>query len=235
MAAIDVTDADFQTQVIERSMTTPVVVDLWAEWCQPCKTLGPILEKVIDETGGKVVMAKVDVDANPAISQAFQVQSIPMVVAIDGGRPVNAFQGAQPEHAVREFIQKLVPSAEDERVAQLIAHGDEASLRLALQLNPRSEEATVALANLLVGRGDNDEALQILERIPETDATRKIAARARVGDAPQDDHDRALADLLDRVKDDDDARQQYVDILELMGPDDPRTAVYRKQLTSRLF
>ena len=91
---VDVTDATFQTEVIDRSMSTAVVVDLWAEWCGPCRTLGPILEKVIDATNGAVVLAKVDVDKNPAIAQAFQAQSIPMVVAIKDGRPVNGFVGA---------------------------------------------------------------------------------------------------------------------------------------------
>ncbi|NDF41655.1 MAG: hypothetical protein EB132_05865 [Actinobacteria bacterium] len=94
---IDVTDATFQTEVIDASQTTPVVVDLWAPWCGPCKTLGPILEKVVGETGGKVILAKVNVDENPAIAQAFRAQSIPMVVAIDKGRPVDGFTGSYPD------------------------------------------------------------------------------------------------------------------------------------------
>ena len=95
--SIDVTDATFPTEVVERSKQVPVVVDLWAEWCGPCKTLGPILEKVIDETGGKVVLAKVDVDANPQIAAAFQVQGIPAVYALKDGKVVDGFVGAQPE------------------------------------------------------------------------------------------------------------------------------------------
>ena len=106
---IDVTDATFQTEVIDASQSTPVVVDLWAPWCGPCKTLGPILEKVVGETGGKVVLAKVNVDENPAIAQAFRAQSIPMVVAIDKGRPVDGFTGSYPEHFVKEFVDKLLP------------------------------------------------------------------------------------------------------------------------------
>src|SRR3954466_11294787 len=108
--SIDVTDATFPTEVVERSRTVPVVVDLWAEWCGPCKTLGPILEKVIDETKGQVVLAKVNVDENPAISRAFQVQSIPAVFALKGGRIVDGFVGAQPEAAVREFVDRLLPT-----------------------------------------------------------------------------------------------------------------------------
>ncbi len=233
--SIDVTDATFQTEVIDRSTTTPVVVDLWAEWCGPCKTLGPVLDKVVAETNGSVVLVKVDIDANPGIAQAFRVQSIPMVVGFRDGQPVDAFMGAQGEHEVRDFVQRLLPTQEESAVAMLVAAGDEASLRLALQTDPAHEEAIVALAELLVERGDTDEALQLVGRIPETDRTRVIAARARVGIEPDDDHDATLTGLLDLVKDDDDARQQFVDILELMGPHDPRTATYRKLLTSRLF
>jgi putative thioredoxin len=233
--ALDVTDATFQTEVIDRSMTTPVVVDLWATWCGPCQTLGPILDKVVGETNGQVVLVKVDVDQNPGISQAFRVQSIPMVVAFAGGQPVDAFMGAQPEHEVRQFVERLLPTEEDTALAALVSAGDEASLRQALEIDPGNEDVIVALAELLVERGENEEALALLGRIPETDRTRHVAAKARVHLRPDDDYDDTLAALLDRVKTDDEARQQFVDILELMGPHDPRTAEYRKQLTARLF
>jgi putative thioredoxin len=233
--SIDVTDATFQAEVIDRSMTTPVVVDLWATWCGPCTTLTPLLERVVGETNGQVQLVKVDVDANPGIAQAFRVQSIPMVVAFDGGQPVDAFMGAQGEHEVREFVGKLLPTDEENQFRALIEAGDEASLRLALQADPGNEDAIVALAELLVERGDADEALELLSRIPDTDRTRLVAAKARVHIAPDDDYDAKLTELLDQVKDDDDARQEFVDILELMGPHDPRTASYRKQLTARLF
>lgn len=232
---IDVTDNTFQTEVIDRSATAVVVVDLWAEWCGPCKTLGPILERLVDETNGAVVLAKVDVDANPSISQAFKVQSIPAVYAFKDGQVVDGFMGAQGEAEVRAFIDRLMPSREESAVADLIASGDEGSLRLALQMDPANEDAIVVLAEMLVARDEPDEALALLGRIPETDRTRRIAARARVGIDPHDDHDATLTGLLARVKDDDDARQQFVDLLELMGPDDPRTAKYRRRLTSQLF
>lgn len=232
---MDVTDATFQTEVIERSMTTPVVVDLWAEWCGPCRTLGPILEKVTAATGGKVVLAKVDVDANPGIGQAFQVQSIPAVFAVKDGQVVDGFVGAYPEHVVEEFVRALLPSEEDEVVQRLLDAGDEASLRQALELEPGNEDVIVALAELLVEQGNSDEALQLLARLPETERTRHVAATARLAQRPVDDFDAQLDALLDRVKDDEEARQQYIDILELMGPLDPRTAQYRKQLTARLF
>ena len=111
----DVTDATFEAQVVERSKTVPVVVDLWAEWCGPCKQLGPILEKVIAATNGQVELAKVDVDANPAVSQAFKVQSIPAVYAMKDGQIVDGFMGAQGEAQVQEFVDKLVPPAEGVR------------------------------------------------------------------------------------------------------------------------
>lgn len=235
MAAIDVTEETFETEVLEKSNEVPVVVDLWAEWCGPCKTLGPLLEKVIDATDGKVILAKVDVDANPGLSQAFKVQSIPAVYAMYEGKVVDGFMGAYPESAVQEFVDKLLPTEEQNAVAELLEAGDEGSLRIALGMEPANEDLIVALGELLVAESRGDEALELLSRIPESDRTRKVAAAARVGDAPDDDHDVTLTALLDRVKHDDDARQQFVDILELMGPEDPRTGEYRRKLTQRLF
>jgi putative thioredoxin len=237
--SIDVTDATFPTEVVERSKSVPVVVDLWAEWCGPCKQLGPILEKVIGETQGKVVLAKVDVDSNRQTADAFQVQGIPAVYALKDGRIVDGFVGAQPEAAVREFVDRLLPTEAEDEQARLLDAGDEASLRAVLAADPGNEAAVVALAELLVGQGDptsTEEALALLERIPESADTRRVAALARVG-APSagDDVDAELEELLTRVKSDDDARQRYVDLLEVLGADDPRTATYRKRLTSALF
>lgn len=235
MAAIDVTDATFQTEVIDKSKEVVVVVDLWAPWCGPCKTLGPIIEKVIDATQGKVILAKVNVDENSAIAQAFQAQSIPAVYALRDGAVVDGFVGAYPEHEVQRFIDSLQPSDEHLAVQALIDAGDEASLRQALVLEPANEDAIVALAEVLIADGASEEALALLGRIPESDRTRHVAALARVGAAPQDDYDDQLSALLDQVKTDDDARQKYVDLLELMGPHDPRTADYRRKLTARLY
>ena len=264
---VDVTDASFQTDVIEKSMEVPVVVDLWAEWCGPCKTLGPILETVIAETNGQVVLAKVDVDSNPATSQAFQVQGIPAVYALKNGQVVDGFVGAQGEPAVREFIGRLLPTEQDLEIERLLEIGDEESLIKVLEFVPDHHAAVPALAELLAGNGEGDLALELLKRVPETADTRRIAALARTGvaapaaaapaaapgietaggslgaepaaDAPaapvNDDFDEKLTALLDKVKTDDDARQQFVDLLEVMGPNDPRTAEYRKQLSMRLF
>jgi putative thioredoxin len=235
MPAIDVTDATFETDVLEKSKEVPVVIDLWAPWCGPCKTLGPILEKVVDAANGQVALVKVNVDENPGLHQAFRVQSIPAVYAMKDGTVVDGFMGAYPEHAVQQFVDNLLPSENEQAVADLVAAGDEASLRLALSLDPMNEEATVKLADLLVADGNPEEALDLLAKVPETEETRRVAARARMGDAPQDDYDQQLGDLLPTVKTDDEARQRFLDILELMGPDDPRTADYRRKLTAQLY
>jgi len=231
----DTTDQTFQADVIERSKSVVVVVDLWAAWCGPCKTLGPIIEKVVAATGGKVVLAKVDVDANPAIARAFQVQSIPAVYALRNGQVVDGFTGALPEHQVSQWVAGLLPTTEQNAVAALLAAGDEASLRQALELEPGNENVVAALAELLIARKDVPEALQLLQRIPETDRVRKLAAEARLAFAPVDDFDATLEKLLPAVKADEDARRQFLDILETMGPGDPRTAQYRRRLTAQLF
>ena len=233
--AIDVTDATFETDVLARSAGAAVVVDLWAPWCGPCKQLGPILERVCDATGGQVVLAKVNVDENPGIAQAFRVQSIPAVFAVKDGRVLDHFVGAQGEAAVVEFVSRLLPSEAESHVADLIAAGDEASLREALELEPDNHDAIVKLGELLVARGDNDGALALVARIPESPETKRIAALARSGAQLGADIEAELEALLDQVKADDDARQRYVDLLEIMGPDDPRTAAYRRKLTARLF
>jgi putative thioredoxin len=120
-AVVDVTEADFQQVVLEQSMTVPVVVDLWAEWCGPCKQLSPVLEKLAGEYGGRFLLAKVDVDANPRLGQVFQAQSIPMVVAVIQGQPVPLFQGALPEQQVRAYLDELLRVAEANGVTGVLA------------------------------------------------------------------------------------------------------------------
>jgi putative thioredoxin len=230
----DVTDATFQTAVLDRSQEVPVVVDLWAPWCGPCRQLGPIIEKVVGDTEGRVELVKVNVDENPQISQAFQVQSIPAVFAIKDGAVVDNFIGAQGEAAVKAFVDGLLPSEAENAVDALLAAGDEASLTQALELAADDERVVVALADRWVDAGRGEDALELLTRVPESPETRRVAARARTGDDVGDVGPRLDA-LLDRVKEDDDARQEFVDLLELLGPDDPRTATYRRRLTTALF
>lgn len=233
---IDVTDATFQAEVIDRSHQVAVVVDLWAEWCGPCKALGPVIEDVVAEFEGKVVLAKVDVDANPGVAQAFQVQSIPAVYGLVDGKVAGNFVGAQGVDAVRSFVQGLLPGEEVSEIDRLIALGDEASLIQALTIEADHVDAVTALALLLVERddeGDTDAALKLLERIPESAETRRIAAMART--EAVDDIEATLESLLPAVKDDEAARQRFVDLLEVLGPEDTRTALWRRRLTSALF
>ncbi|MGD0381212.1 MAG: tetratricopeptide repeat protein [Acidimicrobiales bacterium] len=234
---IDVTDATFEQDVLVRSEQVPVVVDLWAPWCGPCRTLGPILESAVAAKEGSVELVKVNVDENPQISASFQVQSIPAVFALKDRQVVDGFIGAVPEPQVTEFVDRLVPVPSE--ADTLAAAGDEASLRRALELEPDHPGAVVALARMLVGGGEPTEALQLLGRIPETPESRQVAAEARLAaqhvDVPADGVDALLDSLLTKVKGDEQARQEFLDLLETLGPDDPRTAQYRKALSARLF
>jgi putative thioredoxin len=237
-ATLDVTDATFETEVLERSTQLPVVVDLWASWCGPCRTLGPILEKLVAERNGEVLLAKVDVDANTRVAASFQVQSIPAVYAVRNKKVVSGFVGAQPEATVRAWLAEVAPPPSE--VDLLIAAGDEASLRKAVALEPANTEAIISLASVLIAKGTSDgkkEALVFLERVPETAEVRHLLAEARVGDeaAGGDGAVTAKLDaLLDLVKDDPAAKREYLDLLELLG-DDAQVAGYRKALTARLF
>ncbi len=234
--AMAVTDASFEADVLTRSHQVPVVVDLWAEWCGPCKTLGPILERAVEATGGAVELATVDVDANPQVAASFQVQSIPAVYALRDGKVVDGFVGALPQAQVEAFVNALAPPPSE--VELLVAAGDEASLRRAVELEPGHEGAVLALARLLLEGGDPAAALELLGRVPETAAVRTLAAEARLaGEHVDTSHDVTgqLDELLESVRDDEAARQRFLDLLETLGPDDPRTTRYRKALASRLF
>jgi putative thioredoxin len=232
----DVTDATFLTDVIERSKTVPVVVDLWAEWCGPCKTLGPILEKVVEETNGAVELAKVDVDANREIAAAFQVQSIPAVFAIADGKVVDTFVGALPEAQVRAFIEKLAPGAS--KVDQLLDAGDETSLREAVAMDPTNSEAAVALADFLRQEDKLDDAEALLVPFPNVLAAKTVLARIRLqrsGVRLDGDLDLTLEHLLEQSATNDALKTQLLEVLDALGPQDPRYVSYRRRLASRLY
>jgi putative thioredoxin len=233
---IDATDATFAEVAIERSKTVPVVVDLWAEWCGPCRTLGPIIEQVVAETEGRVELVKVDVDTNPQVANAFRAQSIPAVHALVDGKVVDSFLGAVPEAQVRAFVEALLPQPSE--ADRLLEKGDVVSLFSAQALEPGREDIAVALATLLVEQGRADEAIGVLAPFPEVGTVGHLAARARLLAAGVDlgaGTDQRLDELLERAKDDGAARQELIDLLDALGPDDPRTARYRRALASRLF
>src|SRR5688572_10308041 len=214
----DVSEADFQSVVIEGSKQAPVIVDFWADWCQPCKTLGPMLEKVTNEAQGAVRLAKVDVDSNPRLAQAFGVQGIPMVIAFKDGRPVSQFTGAVPEAAVRQFIGQLTPPVVDEGVlaAEALADagdlaGAEAALTQLLAEEPTNLDAGLSLATLLLDRGASREAIEVLTRLSQTPDVKRLLAAARLlegGEVDLADPEAALPRLLEMVQEGGDGREK---------------------------
>jgi putative thioredoxin len=232
----DVTDATFAMDVIERSKTVPVVVDLWATWCGPCRTLSPIIEKVVDEMGGAVELAKVDVDQNPEIGRAFQVQSIPAVFAIKDGAIVDTFVGALPESAVREFVERLAPGASV--LDKLVDAGDEESLRAALELDPANVDAAVALGDFLRQDDRLDEAEELLTPFSNVLGAKTVLARLRLqrnGVSLEGDLDLTLEHLLEQSTAHEASKDQLLEVLDALGPDDPRYVSYRRRLASRLY
>jgi putative thioredoxin len=177
---LDVTDASFQTEVVDRSHTTPVVVDLWAAWCGPCRQLGPMLERAVTARDGEVVLAKVDVDANPRIAQTFRAQSIPAVFGLRDGQVVAQFVGVRPEAEIERFLDDLAPSPADRAVARarvLEGAEREAELRAALELEPGHREAAVGLAELLV-EADPDAAIALVTPHRPDPAAEAVVTRA---------------------------------------------------------
>ncbi|PTR26436.1 putative thioredoxin [Rhodococcus sp. OK519] len=262
---IDVTEATFQAEVLERSNEVLVIVDLWATWCEPCKQLSPLLEKLAHEGGGNWVLAKIDVDANPGIAQAFGVQSVPTVVAIAAGRPLADFAGAQPEPQLRQWIAALQeavagklagppsgdgepePEPEDPRFVaaeNALDDGDfegaEAAYNLILNSEPGNQQAQAALRQVrFLGRVQDlpDDVVDVADAQPDSIDAQFAAADAELySQRPEAAFDR-LVSLVKRTFGDDrtTVRTRLLELFELFDPAEPVVIAARRKLASALY
>jgi putative thioredoxin len=244
---MDVTEETFATAVIERSKQVPVVVDFWAEWCAPCRQLGPVLEHAVAERDGKIELVKVDTDSNQNLAQAFGIQGIPAVKAFRDGAMVAEFTGAQPPQEVERFLDLLLPSEAD----ALVAQADEAALRRALELEPGRADAAVPLAKLLYARGDVVAAATILENVSGSFAADGLLARIELERSGAPDlheafdaldtgsTERGLDLLIDAIPTADGAKDEIrkvvVGVLDELGADSDLARASRRRLATALY
>ena len=261
-AVVDVTEETFQSEVLDRSFQVPVVLDLWAEWCGPCKQLSPVLERLADEGGGSWVLAKVDVDANPALAQGLRVQGIPAVKAVWQGQLVAEFSGAIPEEQARQFVTELVratsggavPGAEQDGVEAedprldaaeaALESGDlaaaEAAYQAILDEEPDHPEAGLALRQVQLFRRADEagpDALAAADAAPDDVAAQARAADFLLGTGNIEAAFDRLLDVVGRTsgEDRDAARQHLVELFGIVGDQDPRVADARRRLMAKLF
>jgi putative thioredoxin len=255
VTVIDVSEATFQSEVLERSLTTPVVIDFWAAWCEPCKQLSPVLEKLAVEANGAWVLAKVDVDANPRLAQMFRVQGIPMVFAVAGGQPVDAFTGVLPEAQLRQWLDAVLrasgvevevpadPRLDSADDALMSGDFDEAerAYRKILAESPADVAAEAGLAQVGLMRRvqgvDPAAAMAAAADAPDDIAAQTLAADIEVLSGLAEAAYRRLVDLVRRTAgaERESVRQHLVSLFTVAGSDDPAVVAARRALASALF